>query len=54
MAKTIEDLRHDAYYEVVRTMQKDTPRVRWVSVHLEEDAFVLEAVEAPRRVVHLV
>ena len=44
----MDDLRYDPYYEVVRTMQKDTPRARWVSVHLEEDAFVLESAETER------
>jgi hypothetical protein len=44
----MEDLRYDAYAEVVRTMQKDTPRVRWIPVQAEEDAFVLESAETER------
>lgn len=51
MAKTIEDLRYDAYLEIVRSMQKDARRVRWIPVHLDEDAFVLEAVEPARATV---
>ena len=50
MAKTMDDLRYDAYYEAVRIMQNDPPRARWIPVHLDEDAFVLETIELhPRR-----
>ena len=52
MAMTLEDLRYDGYYEAVRAMQEDAP-LRWLP-DVDEDAFVLEAIESPELVIQLV
>ena len=52
MATTMEDLRYDPYYEAVRVMHEDSA-LRWLPA-VDEDAFVLEAIESPTLVIQLV
>jgi len=42
--------RRDAYDEIVRVMHADArSRMRRLTIHLEKDAVVLEAIEVPLR-----